>query len=627
MANDPQIQEIASKPLEYDEKRTSTSHTSVEYATHQGTAAPTTLPSLQVLMQYAEVARAREAGLGPGETFVSPPTDSKSVDGVTSGPPDIDEDLINARRALRTASWFAVFYLITTDILGPFNAPFAFSQVGYVPGVILYLIMGGVACYTGLILWKLFCALDSEHYPVRTYADLGERIFGTWFKNLCTVLQSLQLIINVGTICLSNAQSVAQIAVHNEFCFSVQILIWSLFGMIIGQIRSLKNYGWFANMAVWLNLLTIFITMGVVAHSPPNFAGATAAYGIAPTDPISKTAFTHLPLFSKVNGIMNMVFAYGGAMIFPEFMAEMRRPMDFWKAMCCAQLLIGIVYMMFGLFVYSFQGQFTLPLAYQGMSSFAWQTVGNALALVTGIIAAGLYGNIGIKVAYYQIVEQWFKGPPLMSKKGWYIWSAMVLLYWSLAFIVASAIPQVQTISGLVAAVCIMQFTYTFPPLLYAGFYLRLDAARDERGDTWWSWSRWARGMKSSPNADVVVVSRGQVVAPRGGGGGGGCGGVGIFGGCGIGIFGGGGGIGIFGGGKGRSEKPTVDGGETTHAKSPRIAGIAQGSTWYYKTFNIVLFLASLAMACLGMYGSGKSIQETFKSGGAATSFGCTAPV
>ena len=51
-----------------------------------------------------------------------------------------DDELIQARRALRTASWAAVFYLITTDILGPFNAPFAFSQVGYVPGAILYVV-------------------------------------------------------------------------------------------------------------------------------------------------------------------------------------------------------------------------------------------------------------------------------------------------------------------------------------------------------------------------------------------------------------------------------------------------------------------------------------------------------
>lgn len=74
--------------------------------------------------------------------------------------------------------------------------------------------------------------------------------------------------------------------------------------------------------------------MGFVAHSPPNFTAAKAAYNIGPA-PIHTAKFVSLPLFSKVNGIMNMVFAYGGAMIFPEFMAEMKRPMDFWKAMVC----------------------------------------------------------------------------------------------------------------------------------------------------------------------------------------------------------------------------------------------------------------------------------------------------
>ena len=123
----------------------------------------------------------------------------------------------------------------------------------------------------------------------------------------------------------------------------------------------------------------------------------------------------------------------------------------------------------------------------------------------------------------------------------------MVLLYWSLAFIVGSAIPQVQTISGLIAAVCIMQFTYTFPPLLYAVWKMRMDAAVNDIGDSWWTLSRWNRALFS-----------GQ---------------------------------------------------------------------WYYKIFNLILFLAALSMACLGMYGSGKAIQATFAAGGAATSFGCGAPV
>lgn len=40
-------------------------------------------------------------------------------------------------------------------------------------------------------------------------------------------------------------------------------------------------------------------------------------------------------------------------MIFPEFMAEMRRPRDFWKAAFCAQFFCYALYMTFGLYVYT----------------------------------------------------------------------------------------------------------------------------------------------------------------------------------------------------------------------------------------------------------------------------------
>lgn len=51
----------------------------------------------------------------------------------------------------------------------------------------------------------------------------------------------------------------------------------------------------------------------------------------------------------------------------------MKRPMDFWKGMCMAQALIYTCYLMYGCFLYGYQGQFTLPLAYQGVSKYAWQ--------------------------------------------------------------------------------------------------------------------------------------------------------------------------------------------------------------------------------------------------------------
>lgn len=49
--------------------------------------------------------------------------------GMTSSSPDrapfviAEEDYVQASRAVRTATWGAVFFLITTDILGPFSTP------------------------------------------------------------------------------------------------------------------------------------------------------------------------------------------------------------------------------------------------------------------------------------------------------------------------------------------------------------------------------------------------------------------------------------------------------------------------------------------------------------------------
>lgn len=73
-----------------------------------------------------------------------------------------------------------------------------------------------------------------------------------------------------------------------------------------------------------------------------------------------------------------------------------------------------------------------------------------------------------------------------------------------IAFVIGSAIPQVQTIIGLIASIAIMQFTYTFPPLLRFGYDVMTDAmVADQpflpgkgvsgRVDGWHQWSRWKR--------------------------------------------------------------------------------------------------------------------------------------
>lgn len=54
------------------------------------------------------------------------------------------------------------------------------------------------ALYAGLLLWALFIRLDSLRYPLKTYGDVAERIFGKFARHVCTFFQTLQLLVIVG---------------------------------------------------------------------------------------------------------------------------------------------------------------------------------------------------------------------------------------------------------------------------------------------------------------------------------------------------------------------------------------------------------------------------------------------
>jgi hypothetical protein len=473
-----------------------------------------------------------------------------------------DGEWKNASRAVRTAGWTSVFYLITTDILGPFSVPWAFAQMGYGPGIALYTVFGGFAMYSGFQLWKVFMYLDSDRYPMKSYADCFFRVYGRWARHGVNLLQAIQLLFTVSILILSNGQSISQISKGN-ICFIVCLIIFMAAGMVVGQIRTLQRFGWLANFAVWINLLIIFIVMGVAANSAPNIAAVQASTpDFDTTQPVHRYAGTPPDgaatggsgFVGSLNGLNQAVYSYGGAMLFISFLSEMRHPWDFWKGILCADIFIFVVYLFFGLFVYSYQGQYAYNPVMQGLSPYNWQTATNIMNLVTGLIAACLYGNIGIKVAYIEVFQELFNAPPLTSRAGKILWVAMVPAYWVIAWVVCAAIPQFSYISGLVGAVCILQFTYTFPAILAFGFQIQKDAMVPEESfdpttktynkiDT--GVKRWIRGFKVK---------------------------------------------------------------------------------WHLNTFNFIYFLGALCTAALGIYSSCLGLISAFSGNSAATSFGCGSP-
>lgn len=425
----------------------------------------------------------------------SPPVNGKSGS-ITSSPEGraqiSADEWRNASRLMRTASWGAGFYLITTDILGPYGVGFAIGTLGWGPGIVLYTIFAALAGYCGFLLWKLYLGLDSYEFPLRNYGDLAFRIYGSIARHCVNVLQSLQLLLICGQVIIQNGQGISQ-ASKFRLCYVVCILIFVIVGFLVGQVRTLRNYGLASAVAVGLNLMVIFITMGVMANSPPNYAISVLGSAGSANDDGSITPnaqgdyppiihYNGLPnpdsLLGSVNGLMQGVFAFGGAQIFVEVMAEMRRPFDFIKAMCIAQFFIWSVYLIYGCYTYYWQGQYAFQVSYLGLSVYGFSVACNMMAVIAGLVAAGLYSNIGIKVLYNNILMDLFKAPPLTTRGGKICFAILVPIYWVTAFVIAAAIPDYFGFVSIIAAFCVVQFSYSFPPILFLGYLMQKSAIR-----------------------------------------------------------------------------------------------------------------------------------------------------
>ncbi|OAP60916.1 hypothetical protein AYL99_05918 [Fonsecaea erecta] len=434
-----------------------------------------------------------------------------------------EEEWLNASRAFRTASWGAIFYLITTDILGPFAVPFAIGTLGFGPGCAIFTAFGIVSVYSGYLIWRIFMGVDSHEFPARNYGDLAFRAWGTIARHIVNVLQAIALLLLLGQVTILFGQNISEMSKY-RICYIVCPLIFVIVGFFLTQIRTLRNYGWIANFGFWLNILAIFVSMGATAHNPPNFAIATLGSVGSAIDPTTITPvngvypptvhYSALPtsnLLGAVNGMLSGVLAYAGLQLFVEFMAEMRRPHDFLKGMFVAQAVIYVAYVVYGCFIYYYQGQYTFNPAYLGVSDYGWQTVGNTLTLISGLIAAGLYGNIGIKVFYNNVLVDIFGAPLMTTKKGKYFYAVIVPIWWSIAFIIAAAIPAYVYFVGVMSASCLLNLSYTIPPWIALGYDIKkhtlgtFDPAigRTSRGLT--GMTRYIRGFWSGGAFQVSI--------------------------------------------------------------------------------------------------------------------------
>ncbi len=428
---------------------------------------------------------------------------------------DLDAEWRRAARALRTTGWVTIFYLITTDILGWSQTPYVFASVGYGLGVGIFVLFGIAAAASGLMIWKVFLALDSSRYPLLSFGDPFFRLFGPKTRNFINVTQALQMWCSVCVVLMGNSQILSQLA-KAKVCYIAIVIINMVIGMASGALRSLKHLGWLCNFAVWFNTVSFVIICAAAATNGPDPTVAIQTTLIKTIEPVKTFIGTPPAAYqqqttnifaAQFNGIDTIVYAYSGALLFVAFLSEMRHPMDFWKGCLLAQTFILVVYVFFGAFVYTHIGQYSITNITQVVSPYGLQLVSNILALVTGYLAIFLYFNIGMKTVYLEVGQELCGLPPISTKKGYFFWLALGPVYWIIALVLAVSVPNFTSITNLIGGLLSLNFTYSIPAIMYVAWIIQHSAALPGEGFDPYTgattrhddgWKRYMRGLRKS---------------------------------------------------------------------------------------------------------------------------------
>ncbi|KAI0647479.1 transmembrane amino acid transporter protein-domain-containing protein [Trametes meyenii] len=379
-----------------------------------------------------------------------------------------DED--TAEIKYRTMVWWkaAALMLAETVSLGILSIPSVFASIGMAAGIILVIGLGLIATATGY----LYGSFKMRYPHVHNMADAGEIIAGPIGREVLGAAQVLFMVFICGSHVLTGLIAFDTITAGAS-CSVVWAAVTAIICLVLTLPRTLNGISYMSVVSFISILSAVLITMigvGVAGYK----GGVTA-----------KADLHFAPAFLAVTDI---IFAYSGHVAFFTFIAELKEPKDFSKALYLLQISDTTLYLIIGIVVYAYAGDTTVSPAL-GNTGTILRKISYGIALPTIIIAGVINGHVCAKLVLIRIFRRegvHSKHLTTHSWKGWLTWIAICSVVWAFAFVIAEVIPFFNDLLGVISAIFASWFTYGISGIFW--FHLTPRAER---------WSTWSQRVKS----------------------------------------------------------------------------------------------------------------------------------
>ncbi|KAJ7843257.1 transmembrane amino acid transporter protein-domain-containing protein [Mycena leptocephala] len=344
----------------------------------------------------------------------------------------------------RSCSWQKITALLMSEYicLAILSFPWSFSVLGMAPAVIVTVSVALSVLYTSYILWK-FCM---KHPEVRDVCDIGRIVFGG--SDLAYKLTGLMFISNNIFIqafhCIVGAKLLNTLT-NSSLCTMTYSAITAVACFVVGLPRTLNQLGGLGtisaiSMAIAVLLGVIF--SGLQSH-PADFTGETPIVTILP---VPGTTYV-----LGMSAFLNITCTLLGQIMMPSFIAEMKNPREFPKALWAVTMSTIVVYTLCGAIMYHFIGNQYIVAPAFGSLQPVYKKIAFSFAIPTIVYLGSLYSSITARFVFFRLYH---KSYHLYTNtlQGWLAWSGVNAVTWVLAFVLAEIIPFFSDMLSLISA-------------------------------------------------------------------------------------------------------------------------------------------------------------------------------
>ncbi|GAA5824526.1 hypothetical protein JCM11251_000459 [Rhodosporidiobolus azoricus] len=343
----------------------------------------------------------------------------------------------------KTVGWISTSVLLMKAQigLGVLSIPSVFHTLGLVPGIIVIIVVAILTTFTDWYVGGPWKRLHPQCYSV---SDCGAVMFGSIGKEIYAVGYWLLMTCISGSAFLGLSTALNAISLHGA-CTAIFVAVAAIATFPVASLRTLGNIRWIG----WVGLASMVVSILLVAIAVGAGGRPSPAPQEGPWD--KEIVYFGNPSFSDaMNAVSNIMFSYAGTAAFLPIASEMRRPQDFTKAVILCQSFVTAFYLVVGIVVYMYAGQYVASPAL-GTAGVLIKRVAYGLALPGLLAAAVIYTHLPAKFVFVRLLRN-SRHLTTSTATHWSVWLGSVAGCVIFSYIIASAIPVFGGLVGLVGA-------------------------------------------------------------------------------------------------------------------------------------------------------------------------------